>query len=352
MSAGDDEDRGAVADRLDDGRRGGLPFAMEDELRSIPDAIPARADPPSPTLRPTSPGMTPDSDAPGGERFLAGFALLSLGAVAAGCAVAAAHGVPAGSWARNLAAWGVGGMAAWATARRGSRLSAFLLIAPLALAATLLNPGQEGVHRWIDVGPVHMNAAALLLPAAVVALATLAGRRWSWPWAAGMLGLLVLQPDASQAAALGAAMIVVLASLRASALVRASGAAATVLAVAAACLRPDPLAPVPEVEGIVALAWTWSPVAAVAAVALLAATALLPLRLAGRGRPSTPALALAACCGVQALAPAFGAFPVPLVGIGMSPILGFWLGAGALAAARRSSRAEPERHRGGGAEQY
>jgi hypothetical protein len=283
--------------------------------------------------------MISGPNARGGERFLAGFALLSLATVAVGCVIAAAHGVPAGSWARNLAAWGVGGIAAWVVARRMSRLSAILLIAPIVLAATLINPGQEGVHRWIDVGPVHMNAASMLLPAAVVTLAALADRRWSWLAAAGMLGLLVLQPDASQAAALGAGMIVILASLRAPALARAGGAAATVLAVAAACIRPDPLAPVPEVEGIVALAWTWSPVVAAVAVALLAATALFPLRLAGWSRRFTPALALAACCGVQALAPAFGAFPVPLLGIGMSPVLGFWLGAGALAATRRCSSA-------------
>jgi hypothetical protein len=94
---------------------------------------------------------------------------------------------------------------------------------------------------------------------------------------------------------------------------------------------------VPEVEGIIGLAWASSPAVAAVAVALLAATALLPLRLAGRSRPFTPALALAACCAVQALAPAFGAFPVPLVGMGMSPVLGFWLGAGALAAVRRRS---------------
>jgi hypothetical protein len=283
--------------------------------------------------------MVPDSDAPGGERFLAGFALLSLAAVAIGCAVAAAHGVPTGSWVRNLAAWGVGAVAAWVAAARASRLSGILLIAPVALAGTLLNPAQDGVHRWIDVGPLHVNVAALLLPAAVVALATVGNRGWTWLAAAGMLGLLVLQPDASQAAALGAGMIVVLASLRASALVRVAGAGATVLAVAAACMRPDTLAPVPEVEGIIGLAWASSPVAAAVAVALLAATALFPLRLAGRGRPFTPALALAACCAVQALAPAFGAFPVPLVGVGMSPVLGFWLGAGALAAARRSNPA-------------
>jgi hypothetical protein len=282
------------------------------------------------------PPLVPDSDAPAGARFLAGFALLALAAVAVGCAVAAAHGVPAGSWSRNLAAWGVGGVVAWVAAARTARFSGILLIAPVALAATLLNPGQEGVHRWIDVGPLHVNAAATLLPAAVVALAAAGHRGWAWLAAAGMLGLLVLQPDASQAAALGAGMIVVLASLRASALVRAGGAAATLLAVAASCMRPDPLAPVPEVEEIIGLAWASSPVVAAVAVALLAATALFPLRLARRNGPFTPALALAACCSVQALAPAFGAFPVPLVGVGMSPVLGFWLGAGALAAARRS----------------
>jgi hypothetical protein len=46
-------------------------------------------------------------------------------------------------------------------------------------------------------------------------------------------------------------------------------------------------------------------------------------------------MALAVYCAVVSLAPALGAFPVPLVGMGMSAILGFWLGAGALAAAAR-----------------
>jgi cell division protein FtsW (lipid II flippase) len=276
------------------------------------------------------------------RRFLAGFALLSLFTVAMGCVVAATHDVPAGSWARNPVAWGVGAAAGWMIARRPAVLPWFLLAAPLALAATLLNAPVEGVHRWIDVGPLHVNAAAALLPAAVVGLAASIGRRWSWAAAAAALCLLVLQPDASQATAFGAAMLVVLSSLAAPAAVRAGGAAAVVLAVAAAWLRPDPLEPVPEVEGIISLAWSWSPLVAALAVALLAATALWPLRMAVSDRPGTrvAALALAACCVVSALAPAFGAFPVPLVGMGMSPVLGFWLGAGALAAVQRREGGE------------
>ena len=281
--------------------------------------------------------MTHDSDARSGDRFLAGFALLSLATVAIGCVVAAVHGVPAGSWGRNLVAWGIGAAAAWAIARWPSALPRILLMAPAGLVATLVNPGQEGVHRWIDIGPVHMNAAAVLLPAAVVALAVLRDRRWRWMATAAMLALLVLQPDASQATAFGAGVIVVLASARGPVLLRASGVAATVLAVAMAWLRPDPLAPVPEVEEIIGLAWGWSPMAAIAAVALLAGAALWPLRIAvsAERRSITPALALAACFVAAAVTPAFGAFPVPLVGVGMSTILGFWLGAGALVAADR-----------------
>ncbi len=275
-------------------------------------------------------------------RFLAGFGLLSLLTVAVGCAIAAAHGVGVGSWARNLVAWGVGAAAAWAVARRPAVLPAFLVAAAAALAATLLNAPVEGVHRWIDAGPLHINAAAALLPAATVALAALHDRRWSWLAAAAILALLVLQPDASQATVFGAGVIVVLASSRAPVAIRAGGIGATVLAVAAAWLRPDPLAPVPEVEDIIGLAWGWSPLAAMAAVALLAATALWPLRIALADRPwsRTAALALAACCAVSALARVLGVFPVPLVGVGMSPVLGFWLGAGALAAVARSDAGE------------
>lgn len=265
-----------------------------------------------------------------GRRFLAGFALLSLLAVAIGCAVAAANGVPAGLWARNVGAWVVGAAVAWLIGRRTTRLSWFLLAAPVGIAATLAHPGLQGVHRWVAIGPLRLNAAAILVPAAAVALAVLAGRGWSWLAAAVTLALLVMQPDASQATAFGAAMLVILASLRAPVMARAGGAAAVVLGVAAAWLRPDPLAPVPEVEGIIGLAAGAAPVA----VASLAVTALIPLLMAGRTR--APALALAACLAATALAPALGAFPVPLVGMGVSPILGFWLGAGALAAANRA----------------
>jgi cell division protein FtsW (lipid II flippase) len=223
----------------------------------------------------------------------------------------------------------------------------FLLAAPVGLIVTLISPGLSGVHRWALLGPVRMNLAEILLTAAVVAFAALGpGRLWSWLVAAAVATLLVAQPDASQAAAFGGAWIGALLLSELGRGFRWGGVAAAVVAIAAAWLRPDPLAPVPEVEGIFRLAWTLSPPAALLAAAVLGATVLTPVLVAREGEvvPRAAALALIIYFLLSAVTPALGAFPVPLVGMGMSPILGFWLGAGllgALASVRRTSSPSP-----------
>jgi hypothetical protein len=166
---------------------------------------------------------------------------------------------------------------------------------------------MSGVHRWIALG-VRFNAAELLLPSALVTLDSQILLSFA------LLVLLALQPDASQAIALAGAMIVTtIASKR-------FWLAASLAAVAAlSFLRADTLAPVPEVEGIILLA---TPLQASIAMLALAGTALAPLIV----RSYSLTIYLALC----ALAPALGAFPVPLVGMGVSPILGAWLGFGAL----------------------
>jgi hypothetical protein len=265
------------------------------------------------------------------------FAVLSLTAVAVGCLVARAGGAPAGEWARNLVAWGVGAIfAAGLSTRIGARAPPVVLaMAPLAIAATLFSGGQSGVHRWVQLGPLRMNVAEVLLPAAVVACAVLlTGRRPLW-WLAAALTLVLLaaQPDASQATAFGGALVVVIAALPWSRPWRAGGVALVGLAVALSWARPDPLAPVPDVEGVMALAWRLSPFAAILAGAALGGAGLAPLmaaRTEGQGA-RTAAIALTAYAALSVLAPLMGAFPVPLVGMGMSPILGLWLGVGLLA---------------------
>lgn len=276
------------------------------------------------------------------SRPLPAFAAASLLAVAVGAAVCALSGVPTAVWGRNVGAWVVGlaaaaGLARWAGARS---LTAVAVLAPLAIAVTLLGEGRDGVRRWLDLGLLQVNAAMLLLPILVVALAGLAQRSaWWWIPAGVTLGVLVLQPDASQATAFGLAVCVVAFGAARPAPAARWAISLVALALAAGSwMRPDPLAPVPEVEEVIGLAFALSPWLAALGVLSLAAHAVLPalcrrdVRWAGR--------ALSVLLLVWCVAPALGAFPVPLVGVGLSPILGAWLGVGLLAGAARRPQAD------------
>jgi hypothetical protein len=110
--------------------------------------------------------------------------------------------------------------------------------------------------------------------------------------------------------------------------------AIAVLVAAISWSRPDPLQPVPEVEGIFRLALSVSPVLALAAAIALAATSLAPLWIRNTVDASrrNAALALTGYFVSTAICPAFGAFPVPLVGLGMSFPVGYWLGVALLCA--------------------
>jgi hypothetical protein len=260
------------------------------------------------------------------------FAAFSLIAVLTGFWVAHLHGAPNRVWMMNLAAWAVGAALAVLMSRGGPRLvPAWPVVAFAALAATFVSPGLSGVHRWIGLGPLRLNAAELFLPAT---LAGLTIRSWTTlvPTLAAAI-LLAVQPDASQAVALAASSMAALMMTGRVSPGRIAAALLVATTAVVACLRPDPLAPVPEVEGILQLAMAVSPVLAALAVLSLAGAVLSPLLLARSGASSAvraAAVSLTTYLALSALAPALGAFPVPLVGMGVSPILGAWLGLGAL----------------------
>lgn len=273
------------------------------------------------------------------DRLLMLFGAASLAAVVIGAVVCSASGVPAGSWVRDVVAWMVGAVLAGAVARFArpgfSRVALWAL--PIGLLATLISPDQEGVHRWVDLGPLHVNVAMLLAPGAVVALAASADQRLSWAAFVLSLALLVVQPDASQATSLAVvvAMIALWGTRRP--LIRWGAPVVAAGLATAAWLRPDPLQPAPEVEGVIGLAFSISPLLAGAAVLALAAVAAAPA-LSKR----LPAVALGLCFLLWSVMSMLGAFPVPWVGIGMSAIVGGWLGVGLLAAWMRwNGGAEP-----------
>ena len=257
------------------------------------------------------------------------FGFTSLLTIMLGAVVMAQGTVPLGIWARNPIAWLVSGAIAIFMARSGW-LTGWAVPASLAaVALTFLGPEQEGVHRWLDLGPVQLNGAALVLPLAIVTFDRAPAAVAAISFAL-LAAVLAWQPDISQLAGFTIAAIVLTSARfgwRGIGMSVAVGAAA----IAFCLFRPDPLQPVAHVEGIFQLAWSQSPAIAIAIGVSLAGAALIPLIvwLAHPLGDVTP-LALSAYLTATILAPAFGAYPVPLSGYGLSFVVGWWLGLAAL----------------------
>lgn len=270
---------------------------------------------------------------------IVGALLAPVAPLVVGVIIMRGGGVPAGIWLLNVAAATVGlsfaaGALVWpglATPFRGS-LRWAVLIGVVLLGASLPAHGTEGVHRWIPIGPVQIHAGALLLPPLLVALL-----ETSWIMsvvgAFAVLVVLLLQPDAAQAASFCAAWIGIVAIRRE---MRARAVIGVSILLAAACmLRPDPLEPVSHVEGILGMA---AAQALILAAAALVSLAVLPLALA-----LFLERRVGIVLGIYTVVPLFAAWlgnhPVPVVGYGVSPILGYY-GAVTMAALISRSRKE------------
>ena len=276
--------------------------------------------------------------------------LAPLPALAVGVLVMRASGVPAALWAQNVAAWAVGTLACVGLWRRTGATSPRWTWADLAaaatlagLAATLLAPGIDGVHRWVKFGPLRIHAAAVLLPSLLLALGALARLRGWWVStvvAASVALALWIQPDAAQATAFAAGAVVLLLPGAGGGAPRRIGILALPVLAGLAWLRRDPLAPVPHVEEVVGMAaelgTAWALAAAVSLLLLPA-----PFFFGARGAAPHAGLALGTYVSVTLLAPLVGSFPVPVMGYGMSPILGYLLAMGVFlrAAAPREEQA-------------
>jgi hypothetical protein len=207
------------------------------------------------------------------------------------------------------------------------------------LALTFVDPGLDHVHRWLALGPVRLHASAIASPLVLAAaLGLVAHGRGAWAGIAIALAqaLHAVQPDAAQSTALALGCIVALASWPMPLRARIVAIAMTAASVIPAWHAADPLTPVPEVEGVVALAAALGRPTQILAVGVLA---LVPASLAWvASRVERATIDRAMCSGLVAyvvgivVAPMFGEFPVPLIGFGASPVLGLGVCIGCMVA--------------------
>lgn len=247
-------------------------------------------------------------------------------------------GVPPAVSMQNVAAAAVGAAIAVYGARRSVSSAgglAVIGVALLLLVASLLTGGVEGVHRWLRIGPLGMHAAYLVIPLVLVELDRILGRGRLAVALCVMFviaAILAMQPDASQATAFAASSIVLLAVHRRRSVPAVAGMLALAALAALSFLKEEPLAPVPHVEEIAiriaqqGAAWQ---VLVIVVLALLLAPFLASSTSAG--------VAVAIYVALVTAASWWGNFPVPVLGHGMSPILGYLAAWTWLRATSRSS---------------
>lgn len=201
-----------------------------------------------------------------------------------------------------------------------------ILISVMFLFTTFINSGVENVHRWIAIGPIKVHVAAIVLPIIIINLWKLLQSK-SW-WFSGIIVIcvsviLVLQPDASMVTAFVISMIILLWNTtnniyRYFIVVLLNGL------IIFSWIFLDGLAPVAYVEGIISL------VASMGMIWLiLGIISLMILPLPFLFFPPKEHKLLSLSIGVYfiviLISNLFGNFPVPLMGYGVSPIIGYFI---------------------------
>jgi hypothetical protein len=211
------------------------------------------------------------------------------------------------------------------------------IVSIAVLLWTLASHGVDGVHRWVFLGGLGLHASAIVAPLLLALVARAPGPYLAIATAVATAIILALQPDAAQASAFAAGCaVLLLRDPKFGPREITGGLVALIGCVLVSLVRPDPLTPVRHVEGIFEVvsargaAWT-----------LLATVVLLllpmPYFLTWSRRRRSLTLALGVYVAMVAIAPAWGTFPVPIMGYGVSPILGYFI---ALAFAARDRMQE------------
>ena len=197
------------------------------------------------------------------------------------------------------------------------------------VCAPILIGGSSAPHRWLGLFGFRLYVAPVVLPLFLLvwhrshsggmASATLAAVAAAFT----ALGLFV-QPDAAQLTAFAIASVPILWFSPCSRSVTLSVLTALLLAAAGSWNVPDPLTPVSYVEGVFLLAAEASPWALFSTV-LAAALPVIALGWLARKTNSPGILAVCLYFTVLYLLAPVQVTPVPLIGFGAGPIVGYFI---------------------------
>jgi hypothetical protein len=259
--------------------------------------------------------------------------LAPLPAILLGAWVAHLHGVPLTAFIPNAAAVAIGVPSVYLISRTRALRESYLLacVSAILIATTLISPGISGVHRWLKLGPLFLNASMAFGPLILHGIA-LSFKRNATPIALLLclsLSIQVTQPDASQATAIACA-VTVLAWLGKNTAPKLSifCTSSACLAAIISWLRNDPLQPVPHVEHILHLAAESGPLMLAACLLSIALLFVPILSIKSQNADASFKAAFAVYLAIELLSTELGHFPVPVLGAGAAGVLGWYFAFG------------------------
>lgn len=206
--------------------------------------------------------------------------------------------------------------------------SIFTIIAVILLILTFINSGVEGVHRWVSIGPIRLYVSVIVVPIIMINLCRLVesigAGRWILVISAICISIiLVLQPDASIVTAFAIPMMILLWNKNKNIFYFFSVVFLCGLIIFS-WIFLDGLAPVSYVEGIMGLVANMGIIWVILGIISLV---ILPLPFIFF--PPKEYKLLSLCIGIYyviiLISTVFGNFPVPLMGYGISPIIGYFI---------------------------
>ncbi len=238
--------------------------------------------------------------------------------------------VPAMIWIQNILCFLLASIVACVVIKHKSSArtrenKAIVLIPLFFLILTFLSPGIEGVHRWISLGSLRFNVAIIVMPIILIEIGRILLRnelKFAVIITAAVILTLVFQPDASQVTGFTIPVLMLLSSKIANTRLRVLLTGIAAIPIVLSWVYLDKLPPVEYVERIVWMAANegvvWMSLGIVSLI-------LLPLPFLFF--PPDNGVLISRCIGLYyiiIIASTFlGNFPVPLMGYGMSPVLGY-----------------------------
>lgn len=202
-----------------------------------------------------------------------------------------------------------------------------VFVSVLLLGLTFLGPNIDGVHRWLRLPFFTLNIAAIVIPIAIAAFYRLIDEK---RFVISVIGIIViafllyLQPDASQLLAFSLPMIVLLLRSNISKIIKAGSSAILFLLALKSWLCLDTLQPVNYTEGVLTMLRDLSAVLYFIGIVALFWVPVYFL-ISSTRKNKNICIGITMYYWLMISSTFIGNFPVPFMGYGISPILGFYI---------------------------